>query len=319
MKTITNISSFYSKPLFTLVFILLISIKSFAQSSFEVIPDSTQIMIGDHLGILLKLKTDKENSISFPTFSGDTIGKLEIIERKKIDTTFINNFTEYRQRLIVSIFDSGAYPISNIVAVINNTDTQIAEPFTIYVNTIAIDTSQPIKAIKAPIDVKLELADYKYWILGVILLLILAVVIGLITYYNRAKTPLSDSKTRKIKLPPYEWATQELKALDAEKLWQKDEHKKYYSRLSDIMRTYLELRYKILALESTTEEIQVLLRTIKIKKELKENLCEMLTTADFAKFAKLNPLPDQNIRSMDIAIDFVEKTKPVEVKQTEKK
>jgi hypothetical protein len=317
MKTITNISSFYSKPLFTLVFILLISIKSFAQYSFEVIPDSTQIMIGDHLGILLKLKTDKENSISFPTFSGDTIGKLEIIERKKIDTTFINNFTEYRQRLIVSIFDSGAYPISNIAAVINNTDTQIAEPFTINVNTIAIDTSQPIKAIKAPIDVKLELSDFKYWILAAIMILI--AVIGFIIYRKRTNVSLIDSQKRNINLPPHEWATQELKALDAEKLWQKDEHKKYYSRLSDIMRTYLELRYKILALESTTDEIQVLLRTIKIKKELKGNLCEMLTTADFAKFAKLNPLPDQNIRSMDIAIDFIEKTKPVEVKQTEKK
>jgi hypothetical protein len=317
MKTTNYILSFYIKPLLTLVCVTLISVCTFAQTSFEIIPDSTQITIGDHLGILLKLKTQKENIIAFPLFSGDTIGKLEIIERKKIDTLFINNIAEYSQRLVISAFDSGTYTITNIAAIVNNTDTSIADPFTIYAKTLAVDTSQPIKAIKAPIDVKLELSDYKYFILASLLLLI--AIIGLIIYLKRKKAPEVKAEKHNITLPPHVWAIQELKALDVEKLWQKDEHKKYYSRLSDILRTYLELRYKVLALESTTEEIQVLLRTIKIKKELKENLIEMLTTADFAKFAKLNPLPDQNIRSMDIAIDFVEKTKPEEVKQTEKK
>jgi hypothetical protein len=59
--------------------------------------------------------------------------------------------------------------------------------------------------------------------------------------------------------PAHVWALAELKKLNSEKLWQKDEHKKYYSRLSEIIRSYLEYRYDVLALESTTDEIKVMI------------------------------------------------------------
>ena len=42
-------------------------------------------------------------------------------------------------------------------------------------------------------------------------------------------------------------------------------------------------------------------------------LQETLRLADFVKFAKLNPAPDQNMKSIQDAIAFVEMTKPIEV------
>jgi hypothetical protein len=55
--------------------------------------------------------------------------------------------------------------------------------------------------------------------------------------------------------PAHIWAKKELKKLEEEKLWQKEEIKLYYSQLTYILRMYLEYRYNWLALESTTEKI----------------------------------------------------------------
>lgn len=287
-----------------------------AQKNVSLGVDSFKIEIGDPLRFFLKITIEKNEGLEFPNFSGDTLARFEIILKEKIDTSELHGKQILSQYFTASVYDSGTYTIPAIPIVLNG-DTAFTEPFEITATAPIVDTSQPIKPIKAPLKVPYQLQDFYLWI-ALALLLILA-MIGFWLYRKYAKKKIVEIARPKPVEPAHVWALAELKKLNSEKLWQKDEHKKYYSRLSDIMRTYLELRFKVLALESTTEEIKVILRDVKIKKELKENLIEMLITADFAKFAKLNPLPDQNIRSMDIALDFVEKTKPVEIKQTQNK
>ena len=42
----------------------------------------------------------------------------------------------------------------------------------------------------------------------------------------------------------------------------------------------------------------------------KENMERVLETADFVKFAKVRPLPDDNVKAFNSAMQFVEDTKP---------
>lgn len=42
----------------------------------------------------------------------------------------------------------------------------------------------------------------------------------------------------------------------------------------------------------------------------KENMNRVLETADFVKFAKVRPIPDDNVKAFNSAIQFVEDTKP---------
>jgi hypothetical protein len=62
----------------------------------------------------------------------------------------------------------------------------------------------------------------------------------------------------KFLLPPHVWALKELDKLNQKKLWQSGEVKSYYSELTDIARTYIELRYKIPAMEKTTDELWII-------------------------------------------------------------
>ena len=49
-----------------------------------------------------------------------------------------------------------------------------------------------------------------------------------------------------------------------------------------------------------------------MKEKAKENLLQILRTADLAKFAKQQPLPDVNIRAMESAYKFIDLTEPKE-------
>jgi hypothetical protein len=97
-------------------------------------------------------------------------------------------------------------------------------------------------------------------------------------------------------------------------LWQKGETKKYYTRLTEILRQYLENRYGILSLELTTSEtLEALVKTGFKKDESYKTLKNVLTGADLVKFAKYKPLGGENEQNLDNAYIFVNMTKASEV------
>jgi hypothetical protein len=113
-------------------------------------------------------------------------------------------------------------------------------------------------------------------------------------------------------LPPHVWALKELDKLQNDKLWQTGEVKNYYSRLTDIARTYIELRYKIPAMEKTTDELMSSMHKGIMKQSLKKELNDVLTLSDFVKFAKAQPDFIENENSLKIVKDFIDKTKLIE-------
>lgn len=284
-----------------------------AQKTVSLGVDSFKIEIGDPLRFFLKIETEKNEGVQFPNFSGDTLARFEFISKEKIDTTELNGKQILSQYFTASVFDSGTYTIPAIPVVFNG-DTTFTESFEITATAPIVDTSQPIKPIKAPLKVPYQLQDFYLWIAAG-LLLILAIV-GFWLYRKYAKKKAIEIARPKPIEPAHIWALTELKKLNNEKLWQKDEHKKYYSRLSDILRSYLEYRYDVLALESTTDEIKVLIADKGIDSAYQTKLIEVLTLADFAKFAKMTPMPDQNTSCMDNAKAFVQHTKLIEKNQT---
>ena len=97
------------------------------------------------------------------------------------------------------------------------------------------------------------------------------------------------------KLPPFERAIEELKALESVTPSEQEEYKNYYSRLTDVVRRYLEEEAKISALESTTDELLLKLEALKqtgkleLERETIKNLKTVLQTADLVKFARSTP------------------------------
>ena len=277
--------------------------------------DSNKIEIGDHLNMKLVVNADPDIVIDFPTFPGDTIGKIDILKKSKIDTAKLGNKIIYSQDVTISAYEEGRYFFNPSKIYFFNKTTKVID--SIYTNdweltvtTLPVDTTKPIKPIKAPLKVDYKLNEFTWWIVGGVLLLI-ALIVAYILYRRYKNKPAPVVARPRPKDPAHIWADKELRKLDQEKLWQNDKVKEYHSRLTDILRLYLEFRFNYYAMEATTEEIITEAGKLEISMDATARLRETLRLADFVKFAKMNPAPDQNMKSIQDALSFVEMTKPI--------
>jgi len=306
-----------------LLFLFLGCQSSYTQSvSATLKADSNHIMIGDALNVHFTLRHSKNLPVIMPVVA-DTIGNMDVISASKVDTAFEGNDRILSQTYTVSAYDSGVYyagPVSVIFKEPSGViDTILSNNVPVAVSTLPIDTAKPFKAIKAPLDVPYSWKEYVPYILGAfILLMVIAGISYYIWYVRKRRKPLVVERP-KPKDPAHIWARKELKKLEDEKLWQQDDIKLYYSRLTDILRLYLEYRYNWLALESTTEEIEEAIDKYNLKNKAKDYLLQILRESDLVKFAKMKPMPDINIKAMGDAYKFIDFTEPSEEKEEEKK
>lgn len=302
------------------IFILIVALAfakfhSFAQSAtISAHIDPPQIIVGDQSRMFIEVQNnDKLGKLQWAVFP-DTFNHLEITERGKIDTTRQGEITTYKQRIIITGFDSGLYKIPAFqFSVIPNSGspyTLQTDSFQLLVQTVAVDTTQPFKPIKGIIFVKSSWRDYLLYIIGG--LVFLALIIFVIIYFIRNK-----KEKKPVPQGPKETLQEKtlrlLAELDQQQLWQKGQVKEYYIQLTDILRNYIEARFNTQALELTTDE---LLETAIRHKEMlphRELLGSILYTADLAKFAKSQPLPAEHMAAMDNVKQFITSTKPVEV------
>lgn len=283
--------------------------------------DSNHIQIGDPLNMRLTVKYSKELQIAFPK-AADTLGNMETISVSKIDTGAEGNNIVLSQLYTVSAYDSGEFHAGPVMVYFRNSlgqlDSVPSDDILVAVGAPAVDLEKPFKAIKAPLEVPYSWREFIPYIVGFIVLLI-AIIVGIVLYNKYANNKPVVVERPKPKDPAHIWARKELKKLEEEKLWQNDNVKQYYSRLTDILRMYLEYRYNWFALESTTEEIESEMPQFNMKEKAKENLLSILRVADLVKFAKMIPAPDANIRAMESAYKFIDFTEPNENKTEEKK
>jgi hypothetical protein len=115
-------------------------------------------------------------------------------------------------------------------------------------------------------------------------------------------------------VPPWEIAFQRLDALKGERHIDFGRFKQYYFELSMIIRGYIEGRYKTLAVERTTYELE---DDQKLKTELPHNLYdhlfEFFAQSDLVKFAKSIPTSENAENDLVFAYGFVAQTKPAPI------
>jgi hypothetical protein len=273
------------------------------------------MMIGEQALWSLKATLDKSYAMAFPKI--DSLGdKLIEILAVKLDTLqqSASNITVQATWLITS-FDAGIYhlpPIPFLVRRLNGQiDTLYSESLSLKVNTVAIDTTnfQPFD-IKSPIEYPITLGEILPYIgYGLLILAILALAVYMYIRWKQHK-PLFFAP--KPKDPPYIVALRDLEKIKTEKLWQNNKVKLYYTKVTDVLRVYLNGQFGIQAMEQTSEEILQSLQNVEIEEALYSRLREMLTVSDLVKFAKYLPEQHENEGTLTIVGDFVQQTKPRE-------
>jgi len=304
------------------LFLLLLS-ASFAHSqevNVEAVLDTSKMRIGEQANIDIYVsynaKESKNLKIQWPSIGDTLTGKVEVISVSVIDTTFPDKTNSSKifqhQKVTVSVYDSGYYAVPGFKFILNNdtNNTLYTSPLFLEVHTVPTDTSaKKLKDIKPPFEEKFNwkwYLDYIYWGIGI---LIAIIIIILITRYYTKKQNDQQIEPEKPKVPAHITALAMLEKIREEKIWKDDKVKEYYSAISDTIRLYIEERFNVNALESTTDEIMTAFRTQVVDKESKDKLQQLLTLSDLVKFAKMTPIEDEHNFTLQNAFDFVNGTK----------
>ena len=94
---------------------------------------------------------------------------------------------------------------------------------------------------------------------------------------------------------------------------------KFFVRLSDILRVYIERRFALPATEKTSEEfIQEIDRSSLLSENQQQSLKKFLSTADLIKFARADSSEEQKTSCLKMADDFISETIPENKKEASK-
>jgi len=281
--------------------------------------DAAQITVGDQARLFIEAKHNPKNGQLQWAVIPDTFNKLEIVEKGKIDTIKQGDEVTYKQRLLITGFDSGLYTVPPFVfSVIPNWGqayTLQTDSFPILVQTVPVDTTKGFVDIKGIRQVKSTWLDYIWYIAGGAILLVL--IIAVIWYFlaNR-KAPAPVIVPSAPPETPQEKALRLFNELETKKLWENNQPKEYLTELVDILRGYIEQRFNVDVMESTSDEI---LYKAAVHKDMSQHrllLSNILSIADLAKFAKAQPTPQEHLSALEYARQFVNATRPIVVPET---
>ncbi len=282
--------------------------------------DSVNLLMGKMTTLHLKVSQPKDAKGRFPMFDniqntgfvtlcGDSI---ELRAPARIDTTRSGNFVDLTFEVPLQAFDSGYYQLPEIPYIIGK-DTIHSNSFALKVFPVVVKDNEPIDDYASASDPEdssfldyIPDVIYYYWWAFILGFALLALALYLILRYRRDGYIIPP----KPEPAPDVVAFAALRALKEKNLWQQGLEKDYYTELTEILRIYLFKRFGINAMEMTSRQILASLNAREDLKDKRNYFRQILNMADFVKFAKVRPLPDDNVEAFDNAYKFVEETKP---------
>ena len=271
--------------------------------------DSNKITVGDWLQLHFEVKHPENVSIDWHSLP-DSLEGFEILKRESPAIQKNNQEVIETSTWKITAFDSGMFVIPALQFSYRTKDDTAGRmastsQIPVFVGGVAVDTTQEIKDIKPPLSVPISFAEILPYLIA---LIVLGGLIWLVYYImkkrKRGESIIPEAPPR----PAHEIALDALRSLEAEHLWQRGKIKEYYSALTDIVRLYIEQKFHVLALESTTEEILSFDQVRSLPPSHTEDLKDVLVRADFVKFAKFQPAPAEHESSFTKTRNFVEST-----------
>tara|TARA_Y100001968_G_C19411868_1_gene746750 strand:+ start:575 stop:1498 length:924 start_codon:yes stop_codon:yes gene_type:complete len=284
------------------IYILLLSFNLFSQNvTLEV--DTVNLRIGEQFHAVLKIHNHALNDVTLPP-AKTTFNNFELINNPVLsaysdsDTTYL-----YKQFLLTS-FDTGQFVLNAVPVVLNNKDSIFSNSLVVNFLSVPVDTANNFFDIKPPKKIPFLARELLVYIPYLLLILFICLVsYFFFKYWNKKNNNLSFS-LQKPSVPIDVYFLARLDGLLQQDYLKNKKYKQFYTELSEIFRGYLELRFDVPALESSTYELKLFLTNLSINEDW---VSAFLRESDIVKFAK-------GISSEKKGLDFVKQIRSFIVK-----
>lgn len=279
--------------------------------------DSSVMRIGEQVHVLLAVEIEGKptpGSIEWPRVGERLHPKVEVLHQSDLDSTVVERSDGAQQlrlsrSLTITAFDTGYFAIPPFVFTVDGKPMETAalllEVRSVpQVPEVSMHDLKPLRTL--PFSIAFLAREYGALVLGGLLLLGLSLL-----FIKRILAKDTSAAPKQAAMPEealHVRVVRELRAVEQERLWQQGQHKAYHSRITDLLRGYIEARYDIRAMERTTDELMAALRVSAMDQPQRTSLENMLRLADLVKFAKAAPSPAENEQMVASAIQFVEHT-----------
>lgn len=263
--------------------------------------DSQRITVGSPATLRLRVEAPTGTALQWPALP-DSFGKLEVLSKGKVDTARRGGTVVYSQAIQVTGFDSGMFAVPSISFTTAGETPLQTESLGLLVQPLPADTTKPFRPIKGILEVPSSpLAHWPY--------ALAALVVGVALWFLfRKRKPKAAAPKPRPTENPAAVALRQLAELQSSDLAKEGKMNAHYTRLSDILRRYLEDGFGLAAMEQPTD---AMLRAIEKNDRLKTShapLRELFFTADLVKFARAHPTVEEAEQAVLTAKKFVADT-----------
>ena len=265
---------------------------------------NTEALIGDRLDLTLSIGNLRGEWINSDVIPADSAGVIQVLGDAIISGSVADG--SMKKQWPIAVYDTGIVRIPALPVVARNgsrLDTFYTNDIPVRIEGV-VDSAGMIP-IKPIVYEPVRLSDYVPYILG--LFAVIGVALALWWWSKRPKREEKVIEIVDIK-PPHEIALMALEELESRKLWEQGLIAEYHSELSHITRAYLEERYQVSALESTTSELRQILTGV-LSDEQYGQMIQMMQLEDLIKFAKATPPVELHQQHLDFVREFVINTK----------
>lgn len=272
--------------------------------------DPAQVTVGDLIRLTLTVTAAPGLEVDLPEPAPD-LGEFEVLGHEAAGPVEEDGNRIWTVVYTLALYETGSFEVPPVTVGYRGEGVDAGsvrtQEHSVRVESTLSDDSKDILDIKGPLEIPRSLWSLWPWLAAA---LVLAALIFL--YLRRKGGEAPSAVARKPRLPPYDEAYQALCRLRDSGLLEEGQLKPYFTRLSEIIRRYLERRYPIKTMESTTTQVLDQLRKMALALDQQQLFRDFLPCCDLVKFAKYAPPVPEQERVTRLAFRILEVTRPAE-------
>ncbi|MGD8289081.1 MAG: hypothetical protein PVI31_10710 [Gemmatimonadota bacterium] len=271
-----------------------------AQATLRTTVDTTVITVGDR--VTMTISVEHASGASLQLADSVDAAPFEILDARALPDETVEDGVRSTLELTFTAFELGELQIPpvtvDLVAADGTVEPLETDRYGIEVVSVGADESGDIRGIRGPLSIPIS-----SWVIALWLIVPLLVAVILYFVARRFRSRADDAPRPALgplPRPPHEVALEALASLEESPLLEQGRVKEYHIAASDILRTYVEGRFRVEALEMTTREVLDGLAEVGADPSFRVGLRTFLEACDVVKFAKGRPSAQESLAVLEL-------------------